>query len=556
MVFVFNKTYKKIVCILFFILLFLQVHAQPKYKAKIHKYTNDTTFTIASKKFKTNAQISDYCNKLLKSSKNKGFIASSIDSVYTYQNETNVIFRMANKYYLKTIHVFDEKNTPLLKYTKSYRNKKLYSIDKIENIKRKIVNNSQNKGFPFPSINSKTRIDNNKLISHYFKINSGTKFTYKSIKISNVQRPELNYISNITKIKEGEFYKKKDVDNLKAAIINTGIYAIDSINLEYFQNELEITPFIKTLKQNSISALMGIQTNENDKTSITGNAELHTKNILKVGDQFDFDWRKNNTESQLLNISIKFPYIYNAPIGIITELGLDKRDSSFTKQSIKIGITIPITHKSEISTHYTSINNTLYENSNNSSTAKQSLYGLSLKYYNVNNIRIPKKGVIATINLMSGNRRYNELENDFILKNNTDINLYFKFLSGSIKLRTLFGYIANDSIKQNELFQLGGTKTIRGFNENSIFSKNFNISSVEYRIFIAANSHASLFYDFGTFYNNYQKNEHTYRQAIGAGLTIDTKSGILSIVYALGKQNQEAINISNAKVHIGYTATF
>lgn len=547
----------KAACLIVANCMFLHVYGQKKIKVNFHSYLNDTIYSIKSKNFNSTNHINSYCSKLLTKSYNKGYLSSSIDSIHTTQNKTNVIYRSGEKYFLKEIQANDIYNGPIVKFSKSFRKNKTYSIEYFDRLKYDIIKHQQNKGFPFPTIQSETIIDSTNNISHYFTIKKGLKFTYSKINLTGFNRNELKYISNVTGIKQGALYKKKDIDNFESSISSSGFYTLDSVNFEYSDDKLIATPFIKKLKLNRISALIGMQTSENEKTSIAGSADLHIKNALKFGEEIHFNWKKINEESQLLNIKFKYPYIFNSPVGVISELRINKMDSSFNKQLLKLGLSIPISHTTEMSTYYTNISNNTLANNYKNNNSEQNLYGLTFNYSNTDNIHFPQKGIISIIDIMTGGRKTKNSEKEFILQNQNDINIFFKALNGSIKLRNFMGFIANDSIQENELFQLGGTTTIRGFNENSIFSKNFNITSLEYRFIIAKNSHLSLFYDNGIFQIfSEAQNNISYKQSIGAGIKVETKAGILTVIYAIGKHNSESFNVSNAKIHIGYIATF
>jgi hypothetical protein len=50
--------------------------------------------------------------------------------------------------------------------------------------------------------------------------------------------------------------------------------------------------------------------------------------------------------------------------------------------------------------------------------------------------------------------------------------------------------------------------------------------------------------------------EADYPLGFGAGINMQTRAGIFSLNYALGKQFDNPINVGNAKIHIGYINRF
>jgi outer membrane protein insertion porin family len=49
---------------------------------------------------------------------------------------------------------------------------------------------------------------------------------------------------------------------------------------------------------------------------------------------------------------------------------------------------------------------------------------------------------------------------------------------------------------------------------------------------------------------------HQLLQATGVGLNIDTKTGIFTLIYALGKQNNNNFDLRTSKIHVGFNVLF
>jgi hemolysin activation/secretion protein len=137
------------------------------------------------------------------------------------------------------------------------------------------------------------------------------------------------------------------------------------------------------------------------------------------------------------------------------------------------------------------------------------------------------------------------------------VQLTFPMPLGSLFFENEWGVLENESLKRNNFYRLGGVKSIRGFNEKSIYAKAYNYAKFEYRLFLSSESFAYLLYDIGYF--NEPVNTGLYaiwRQAIGLGLNINTAAGQLSISYAFGKYGTESIHVNQGKIHMGYINRF
>jgi hemolysin activation/secretion protein len=119
------------------------------------------------------------------------------------------------------------------------------------------------------------------------------------------------------------------------------------------------------------------------------------------------------------------------------------------------------------------------------------------------------------------------------------------------------GWFQSPNYFQNELFQIGGFRILRGFDEESIYTNLYAVGTFEYRYLIGQNSWYFLFSDAG--YAAYQSNttnfHHTYL-GLGTGLAFETKTGIFNISYAVGKRDDLRFDLRQSKIHIGFVSLF
>src|SRR5690606_37052388 len=108
----------------------------------------------------------------------------------------------------------------------------------------------------------------------------------------------------------------------------------------------------------------------------------------------------------------------------------------------------------------------------------------------------------------------------------------------------------SESLFQNELLRIGGLKTLRGFDEESINASLYSIFTLEYRFLLDRNSYFSVFSD-AAYYEN--KSQDTFIKdtpvGIGAGLSFETAAGIFTLNYALGRQFDNPFYFRAGKVH-------
>ncbi|MEN8957125.1 MAG: BamA/TamA family outer membrane protein [Flavobacteriales bacterium] len=127
----------------------------------------------------------------------------------------------------------------------------------------------------------------------------------------------------------------------------------------------------------------------------------------------------------------------------------------------------------------------------------------------------------------------------------------------TVLTRIQSGNIFGDNLFVNELYQIGGLKTLRGFNQQSIFASNYAIGTAEFRYLFERNSAIFAYFDYG-FYENKSINDFATDTpfGFGVGTNFQTKAGIFSLTYGLGQQKGNPLLIRNGKVHFGFVSLF
>src|SRR6185369_10781774 len=113
-------------------------------------------------------------------------------------------------------------------------------------------------------------------------------------------------------------------------------------------------------------------------------------------------------------------------------------------------------------------------------------------------------------------------------------------------------YQFSPDIFTNELYRFGGLKTLRGFDEESILASSYGIGKIEYRYVLEQNSYLFAFFNEAYYQNKSRhKNIHDTPYGFGTGITFETKIGIMSVSYALGKEFNNPIYFRDGKIHFG-----
>lgn len=134
---------------------------------------------------------------------------------------------------------------------------------------------------------------------------------------------------------------------------------------------------------------------------------------------------------------------------------------------------------------------------------------------------------------------------------------WYKRLRGRhiVHLAAQQGWLGLESYLRNDQWQLGGARSLRGFNENQFFADAFWIGTLEYRIQLERDSYLFAFCD-GAWLRDRFGGQATWPLGTGLGMSYGTRAGVLSVVYAAGRSEDIPFQPGRGKIHIGFVNQF
>jgi hemolysin activation/secretion protein len=136
------------------------------------------------------------------------------------------------------------------------------------------------------------------------------------------------------------------------------------------------------------------------------------------------------------------------------------------------------------------------------------------------------------------------------IQRNFNISKKIKFNSKVLREK-----ISSENIVTNELLRFGGIKSIRGFDENSIFTNEYTLLNTNLNFYINDTIYIYTLFDLANYRNNiFELNENIY--AGGFGFSTTTQNGIISVNYAKGNEWGKKFSLKNAKLSVSFISYF
>ena len=510
-------------------------------------------------------RVRELVNNILLSEIESGYFTCNVDSINLKNQKLKIYLQTGNLISLNSIKV-NLPNSLSLKLREDFISDKTYfnANDFSEKIKKWIVLMNNN-GFPFAEFEfEKSEIINSK-INLICNLISGPLVKIDSIINPEITKKELQLVYKFTDIRNGDLFELNKIYKISENIKNTGfIEEIRPPAYEFIDNKASIYTYLKPQSKNSINGLVGIQPGENETVQFTGNVALNFQNALSYGEVLKFNWRRMFNSSQNLIAELSYPFLFNTNFEVQGGLDMIKKDSSFFNFNSKLIINYKSNSNFSNGFLFTNNNSTNLLKDDYSSTSVNS-FGFVTNFEKLDNLFNPRKGFKIKSEIAYGWKETYAIDtvtNNTLKSPNFNGNLSFSSYLSLLK-RTTFkiklsgSIIQNNILYENELTRIGGYKTIRGFDEESIWVSSFVLGNFEFRYLIDEKSNVFLFSDFAwteSKTNNFLMED--YFQSFGFGTNISMPNGLLTLIYGMGRKIDNPFLIKTGKIHLGFTSYF
>ena len=451
----------------------------------------------------------------------------------------------------------------------------------VTRLQKRIVAWCENNGYPFASVKlDSLRITDGKLQAS-LNLKKNGLFLIDSVVIKGNAKVKPVYLYNYYGIKPGDLYDESQVRKISIRSKELAfVRETQSPQAVFSKDKAKLFVYLDKKGASQFDGIIGIMPNnaQTGKVLLTGDLKLNLLNSFGRGETVSINWRKLQSQTQDLRTQIVYPFLFNTPFGVDLKFDLYKRDTTFININMSGGLQYLFSGGNYLKVFIDSRTSNLLSTYGleNITTlpqyadVKTLLYGIGGKFEKLDYRFNPRKGVRLNGNIRAGNKtiRQNAKINPEAYTNiklktlqvNADIIAEYYIPIGNrstVKTGLQAAMLLNQNLFQNELPRIGGLKTLRGFDEESIFASLYSIATVEYRFLLEQNSYLFTFFD-GAYYENTSRGKRIFDRpfGFGAGITFETKIGIFSLTYALGKQFNNPIEFRSGKIHFGIVSRF
>ncbi len=431
-----------------------------------------------------------------------------------------------------------------------------------------------NHGFPFCNVQLTDPRQTGSSLSVNLQIDQGPFVEFDSLVLSKKIRTNQVFIERTLGIERGEPYSEsayRKVDQRMSRM--PFLEQVGPKDISFKNGKSSVYLELKEQSSNSFEGVLSLLPNQSTNgLMFTGFVNLHLDNLFYSGKSLSLEWNRFDIQSQSLDFSYHHPFIGGTKLLVGVDFALLKQDTSFISRNFDLAVGTYLTDKGIINFNYHKSGGTLIDGDSATFTQtgavdfERNLYGVSFNYGQYAQPVNYGNQFKSFVSVAFGDKKINENTNinseayDSLSQNSRVLMLDIKLKAQRILAkRTVlfnqmeFGSIVNDRVFSNEVYRLGGLRTLRGFNEQSIYSSQYALSRLELRQYFESRSHFMLFYD--QLYTRYD-GKTDWPLGFGVGFSLSSNRSLFNFAMALGKSKDYPLDLANIKIHFGYISKF
>jgi len=532
----------------------------------------------------------------------KGYVTSSVDSVRFDSSSAHVELFAGQLYkwaLLDVSHVDPELLNTVGWREKAFTGKPINFLE-LRSWEDKMMDHLENTGYPFARIYLDSIAVEEDSISADLKVDKGILYHIDSIRLYGNAKISKDYLQRYLDLPKGTIYSKTRLVNVNKKIRElTYIEEEKPFDLSLLATGSVLNLYLRQKRSSQVNILIGFLPN-NDQLSakkllLTGEANILLKNALGSGETIGLNWQQLQVKSPRLNLYFNYPYLFHSPLGLDFAFDILRKDSSWVNINLQLGAQYTLNAnqggKLFIQQFQTILNSAGINSGQVIATHRLpdvgdvSSFNVGLDYeYNKTDYRLnPRQGSEFHIITTIGSKTLKKNSEIAGLKDPNDPSFDFARLYDTVKLKTYqlrvrlsaakyfpltnkrttiktalnAGVFESGTIFRNEVFQVGGYKLLRGFDEESQYLTHFAIGTVEFHYLVGLNSYFYALLDGGWGKNNIPSvNKNYVYIGTGVGMAFETKAGIFNLAWAIGKRSDAQFNLRQSKIHFGFVNYF
>jgi outer membrane protein assembly factor BamA len=570
------------------------LQAQSKYHLQIRTPAQDSAFIQKNLDFKTtfpdSLQLVQELENIVKQLRAKTYLEASFDSLRWHDSIAVAQLHIGPAYRWASLRNgnVDEAFLNQGGFRQRLYNGKPFSYAEILKAQERILAQAENRGFPFASVfPDSIRIEEGSVEARLF-MDKGRLVFFDSLNVAGDVKISESYLRNYLGIKKGDPFSRRQVLKIKDRLRELPfVREKENVTIGFWEDQASVQLSLEKKRASRFDFLLGLlpdSRREGQKLLLTGTFNAEMQNQFGRGERILVAFERLRPQTQKLELAFAYPYVLDLPFGVDLKFNQYKRDSTYTDITGDFGVQYLFQGGNYLKAFWqTTASNLITVDTAalrqgkfpDHLDVKNTAFGLEGSWQRLDYRYNPRRGWSALLRASAGYRQvrrnqailevaenfYDTLPGKtfrFVLDGK--IERYLPIMQRSaIKLAAYSGVLfSEEPVYQNEQYRIGGSRLLRGFDEESIFATFYTVFTLEYRLLVGQNSYFYLFNDWAYLEDRRFNQPTRYDRPLsfGAGMTFETSAGVFGVGVAVGKTEGAPADFRNPKVHFGYVSLF
>ncbi len=541
------------------------------------------------------------CQRIIDTLQACGYYTAAVDSITIHDGKAQIYFYQGRKFNVRALIIMpyldrQQVDTITIPYKDTISTRKRIRMEQQKMIETAIL-----KGFPFAATRMAPVTIDSQSVDMLLTLLPGDLYTVGGLHVVGDLKISDFYLEQMLGLRIGTPYFPLLADKAGNKIRElTFAEQYKSPAVVFAEKKAWLALFLKKKNVNRFDLLIGFQPNTSNipgvssKFLLTGNATIELLNQFGKGEKLLGEYFQPSPMQQQLRLEGEYPFLLSTPLGVKGSFKLFRSDSSFIEKIIEFGGQYYFGYDSKLEAFWkrqvSDINTVDTQKIITTKSLPASLdyrtdyFGLT---YNIQHLDFrlnPRKGFSVDVQMGIGQRRIFKNDRILAIKGTNPSDFNYSSLYDTVTLRSILFRPVVDSkvffplfkrmaimirangamiagpkqVYNNEKFRIGGNKTFRGFNEQSIYTTSYLIATTEVKMVLDELSALFIFADNGWINSTsaIRLNNYLWNMGIGAGINFGTKIGVFGLSIAVGKNKSTPFDLQAAKIHFGYQSLF
>ena len=389
-------------------------------------------------------------------------------------------------------------------------------------------------------------------------VDKGIKRELQSIKILGYDKAPKSFIKHFLDIKTQTPFNLKDIQN-QMALLDQLPFMQQKRPAEvlFTPDSTTVYMYLEKTQSNRFDGFLGFGSNETTgDLQFDGYLDLNLINNLNFGESLKLYYKSDEIDQKTLDITADLPYLFGSPISAQLNLNIFKKDSTFTTTQQALKLNYPFNDKQQLGLGMRLVSSNALKPANNVQVEDYNSQFYELNYHytkrQAKDLLFPIQSKVE-VSLAFGQRQSEQSSQQRHIRL-LGQHIFLLNSKNSIFLKLHLEQLQSERYLLNELLRFGGIRSIRGYQENSLFATQLAVLCSEYRYRLSSGLFVHSVIDAGYFQDS--QNDEFRLYGFGLGFGLQTNGGLLRLTYANGKTQDTPFDLSNSKVHLSFTSTF